>query len=924
MESLYFIKRPRFNLKLICSIFIFLIFSLLSSSLSFAKPVGVRQAEKTVKGWLKRNPKPLDTQLGKRIKRSEIFSDDDGLPLYYVIYLRPEGFIIVPADDEVEPIIAIVAKGTYDPSPSNPLGALISTDIPSRIAAVRQLTHKADKQKSQRNLLKAAAKAQKKWSALQGYNDIIINEDLGIETISDVRVAPLVQTRWGQIGIYDYGEGVYYPIYDYYTPGPHYYSGCVATAMAQLMKYHEHPTTGVGTPSFTIYVSGVPQTASLRGGDGLGGPYDWANMVNEPDEDTPELQRQAIGAICYDAGVSVNMNYTPTGSSANLSTVADQFVDNFDYNNAVYSSTTDGYTENGLFQILNPNLDANLPVILSVDSSTTSGRHALICDGYGFDSETIYHHLNFGWTSHSDAWYDLPDIGTSYEYDIVDGCIYNVFIEGSGEAISGRITDTGNNPIEDVTVFAHILEGDTYLASTNAQGIYAFPGVPPNTTYYLTACKLGWKFDPRRTATQISEKWSPITGNIWGIDLTGTASEGSIQFERDAYMLPEIVTVRLIDEDLLGNDTHTISLRTCSGDVENLTLTEYPDNSGMFTSDINTIQDGIEVDDGNIQVLGEEILFAFYEDSNDGTGTPVRRYDKTTITNEETIIYETDFEGGLPEGWTVIDGNSDGVTWTTSNPGGRTSPQWSGQFAIIDAEFPPTDVLEEELITHALDFSMYERVKLCFKHDFRKGLGFEGGRVAVRVDGGDWRPLVYYASDDFMGQEEVDITPWAAGEPNVQIQWYFVSTMASLYWGIDDVNFIGIKPMEVLEGDFEPDCDVDSNDLFVLAGEWLKIELTADFSPDDGDDLVNFKDWAVFAKAWQSIADPPSPNWDAECDISPEGGDGIVDANDADVFINQWLRSPPVFADIAPPPDGDGIVNMLDFALFAQNWMLGK
>lgn len=97
------------------------------------------QAEKVVNGWLKLDPNPLRTQLGNQVKQTDVFADDNGESIYYVIYLQPTGFVITPADDLVEPIIAFADNGTYDPSPDNPLGALVSQDIPGRIAAARNL-----------------------------------------------------------------------------------------------------------------------------------------------------------------------------------------------------------------------------------------------------------------------------------------------------------------------------------------------------------------------------------------------------------------------------------------------------------------------------------------------------------------------------------------------------------------------------------------------------------------------------------------------------------------------------------------------------------------------------------------------------------------------------------------------------------------
>ena len=122
-----------------------------------AAPKTADDAKQMVAGWLKRDPRPLGALLGQRVKDVQTFKDVKGEPLYHVVYLDPSGFVIVPADDMVEPIIAFVPTGRYDPSPNNPLGALISGDLPKRMAFVRSLKP-----------AKAAAfqKAKDKWNEL--------------------------------------------------------------------------------------------------------------------------------------------------------------------------------------------------------------------------------------------------------------------------------------------------------------------------------------------------------------------------------------------------------------------------------------------------------------------------------------------------------------------------------------------------------------------------------------------------------------------------------------------------------------------------------------------------------------------------------------------------------------------------------------
>ena len=103
-------------------------FFLLFPARLLAKPVGRQQAETAVRGWLKRNPRPMEMQLGASVRKIDAFEGEDGAAIYYVIYLDPSGFVIVPADDRIEPIVAFAEKGIYNPSPENPLGALIAQE----------------------------------------------------------------------------------------------------------------------------------------------------------------------------------------------------------------------------------------------------------------------------------------------------------------------------------------------------------------------------------------------------------------------------------------------------------------------------------------------------------------------------------------------------------------------------------------------------------------------------------------------------------------------------------------------------------------------------------------------------------------------------------------------------------------------------
>ena len=114
---------------------------------SSAKPVNIAQAQKIVKGWLALDPDPLAASLSKQISHVRSFTNEKGELIYYVIELHPSGFVVVSADDLIEPIVAFTSTGRYDPSPESPLGALVSRDMAGRIDEAKVF------QRSQKNRL---------------------------------------------------------------------------------------------------------------------------------------------------------------------------------------------------------------------------------------------------------------------------------------------------------------------------------------------------------------------------------------------------------------------------------------------------------------------------------------------------------------------------------------------------------------------------------------------------------------------------------------------------------------------------------------------------------------------------------------------------------------------------------------------------
>ncbi|MHC4212474.1 MAG: C10 family peptidase [Planctomycetota bacterium] len=473
-----------------------------------AKPMDVHQAGKAVSGWLRRDSLPLGAAIGQNILSIDSFEDDDGQVLYHVVNLEPTGFVIIAADDSIEPIIAFDNEGTYNGSSEDVLGELLNRDIGNRMALIRSQSpgFKADS--------KRVKKSKGKWRMLEGLGEGV--SALGIGGVSDIRIDPFVQTRWGQLGAC--GQHCY----NYYTPN-HYYAGCVATSLAQVLKYFEYPTSGIGVNPYTIYVNGVEQTADTRGGDGFGGPYNWAGMFSNPDCGSySDDSWEAVGALCYDAGLAVRMNYTSTGSTTDTRKAKNALVETFGYANAVKAYNAGGNIGPSLLDMVNPNLDARIPVILGITGS--SGGHAIVCDGYGYNSSSLYHHLNMGWDGEDDAWYNLPNINSHPAYSSVYKCIYNIrpTTPGDGEMISGRVFDVNGSPLAGASVYAETIDESLWFSVTSdVRGIYAFADLDSSTEYTVTAFADGMTFEIHDVNTGTSSNNTSSCGNKRGVDFHG-------------------------------------------------------------------------------------------------------------------------------------------------------------------------------------------------------------------------------------------------------------------------------------------------------------------------------------------------------------------------------------------------------------------
>jgi hypothetical protein len=479
-----------------------------------AAPVSREAATATVKGWLRLEAKPLGQSLKSEVERVESFADAEGVDLYHVVTLNGSGFVVVAGDDTVEPIIAFSSRGVFDADPHSPLQAMLSQDLPQRIRVAKEF--------EATSLPVELQKARAKWGKFKQAQKASMIKASEL-SVSDVRVDPFIITSWDQMGVS--GQSCY----NYFTPPnsagnvANYPCGCVATAMAQVMYYHQYPTRAVGTTAYTVKVNGSTYSYKMRGGNGSGGAYNWGAMLIDPlNQGLTTSAAQAIGALCYDAGVASHMMYTANVSGAYLTDAQKAMVNAFMFSNTVVATYINSVLpESSYSTMINPNLDAQLPVILGINDASRENGHAIVCDGYGYSGGTTYYHMNLGWSGEENAWYALPLIDTSYlSFTVINNCLYNMFPTSKGEILSGRVVDANGNPVNAVKVTAVRSATESYTKTTDSYGIYAFSSIPSASRYTVTVAKDGYVSQSAIFSTTTSVNEALKSGNVWGANFT--------------------------------------------------------------------------------------------------------------------------------------------------------------------------------------------------------------------------------------------------------------------------------------------------------------------------------------------------------------------------------------------------------------------
>ena len=275
------------------------------------------------------------------------------------------GFMIVSADDCTAPLLGYTDQGNFNDAEIPEALKYWLEEYSRQIAYMRE----------------AGLKSTNRASSYKSY------------------IAPLLSTAWGQTAPYNNycyltttsGQTIECP------------TGCVATAMAQVMKYFEYPERGEGSISYTLF-SNVPPLEM----DFSEKPFEWSKMLDRYSGSYTAEEADAVAYLMKACGYSVKMSYNTDLSGAKSIDIAPAMIEYFKYSEATRYVKRAYYNADEWSDIIYNHLKGTGPVIYN--GSSLTGGHSFVCDGYdGYG----YFHINWGWDGMSNGYFLLDALEPS-------------------------------------------------------------------------------------------------------------------------------------------------------------------------------------------------------------------------------------------------------------------------------------------------------------------------------------------------------------------------------------------------------------------------------------------------------------------------------------------------------------------------------
>lgn len=325
---------------------------------------------------------------GKTLERCAKIIDNGQDPLLY-FFNAENGFVVISGDKNAPPILSFSDQQLYNESDVVPPAEMWINHYADQIREIKKQHIVQDQFVSQ-------------WEAILSGAPVFRSGD---------EVEPLMLSKWDQ------GE-----YYNYYCPrdaagdNGRVVTGCVATALAQLIYYYRFPETGTGSYSYTDENYGV------QSADYGNATYNYNAMC-----DVPTCINTEISKLIYHLGVGVDMHYGPDGSGMTNHSAARVLRTYFKYSpetEYLYRDSTDLNWDS----VIVSHLNHRMPMYYAGWSVPNINGHGFICDGYKTVDSSYFFHFNFGWSGYMDNYYYTNSlIVGGYDFNLAQELIINAY-----------------------------------------------------------------------------------------------------------------------------------------------------------------------------------------------------------------------------------------------------------------------------------------------------------------------------------------------------------------------------------------------------------------------------------------------------------------------------------------------------------------
>lgn len=321
-----------------------------------------------------------------------LFKENKSKIIGWIVPLRPGGFIVFTADYRLNPVFAFSKKGivTEQRLSDSFLQEFSVSEIQFRLQALQNKLLNRNKTDINR----------KSW-------DHLINDTYKSSANAKIKnmTGPYLKSNWGQ------GTANGETTFNLLTPN-NWAVGCVATAMAQILNYYNWPSRGTGAHGYDAGSSGWLEV------DYKNTIYDWS-LIKDIYQGafTRQVEKEEVSKLSYHCGVSVNMDYSATGSTSETADVANALSDYFRFSGNYVS------VKNGLYDTLKSNILLGRIAQISIYADNGAG-HSAVVDGYWQDNGK--YHLVPGWNGDWTGWYDIEGSWNMAGYTIVEGGVIDI------------------------------------------------------------------------------------------------------------------------------------------------------------------------------------------------------------------------------------------------------------------------------------------------------------------------------------------------------------------------------------------------------------------------------------------------------------------------------------------------------------------